>query len=280
MSFDRPQKIQADHLKRDAFLYVRQSSLRQVFENCESTKRQYALRERAVALGWPLERIRTIDSDLGLSGAQATNRDGFQTLVSEVALGHAGIVLGLEVSRLARNNADWHRLLELAALAAVGWPADATKPCQMHAHFRQHVGLDPVQVEHDELGRPDVIFAAVAAVDEGCRDVWGVRLFERRTVAVQRLDAKKRRPIKDLVETRSTGTPFESAPYTIYANLPHVVPQVSGGIAAVRFSRNRIRRIRSPYKWHPRSSIGDRRTLPVERPESPRERSQMGFVRE
>ena len=117
MSIDRPHKIQAEHLNRDAFLYVRQSSLRQVFENTESTKRQYALRDRAVALGWPVERIRTIDNDLGLSGAQAANRDGFQTLVSEVALGHAGIVLGLEVSRLARNNADWHRLLELAALA-------------------------------------------------------------------------------------------------------------------------------------------------------------------
>ncbi len=80
-------------------------------------KRQYALRERAVALGWPIERIHTIDNDLGISGARADNRDGFQHLVSEVALGHAGIVLGLEVSRLARNNADWHRLLELAALA-------------------------------------------------------------------------------------------------------------------------------------------------------------------
>jgi DNA invertase Pin-like site-specific DNA recombinase len=117
MSTDNPQKIQADHLRRDAFLYVRQSSLRQVFENTESTKRQYALRERAVALGWPIERIHTIDSDLGVSGASAEHRDGFQQLVSEVALGHAGIVLGLEVSRLARNNADWHRLLELAALA-------------------------------------------------------------------------------------------------------------------------------------------------------------------
>lgn len=117
MSIDNHQKIQADHLRRDAFLYVRQSSLRQVFENTESTKRQYALRERAVALGWPIERIHTIDSDLGISGARADNRDGFQELVSEVALGHAGIILGLEVSRLARNNADWHRLLELAALA-------------------------------------------------------------------------------------------------------------------------------------------------------------------
>jgi DNA invertase Pin-like site-specific DNA recombinase len=110
-------KVCADHLRRDAFLYVRQSSLRQVFENTESTKRQYALRERAVALGWPIERVHVIDSDLGISGAQAHDRDGFQHLVTEVAMGHAGIVLGLEVSRLARNNADWHRLIELAALS-------------------------------------------------------------------------------------------------------------------------------------------------------------------
>nr|WP_307968505.1 recombinase family protein [Sinorhizobium medicae] len=117
MSTDNAMKISADHLRRDAFLYVRQSSLRQVFENTESTKRQYALRDRAVALGWPIERVHVIDNDLGLSGAQSQDRDGFQRLVSEVAMGHAGIVLGLEVSRLARNNADWHRLLELAAMS-------------------------------------------------------------------------------------------------------------------------------------------------------------------
>lgn len=116
MPTEHSQKITADHLRRDAFLYVRQSSLRQVFENTESTKRQYALRERAVALGWPIERLHVVDSDQGLSGASAQTRDGFQNLVSEVALGKAGIVLGLEVSRLARNNADWHRLLELAAM--------------------------------------------------------------------------------------------------------------------------------------------------------------------
>lgn len=117
MSTDNAMKISADHLRRDAFLYVRQSSLRQVFENTESTKRQYALRDRAVALGWPIERVHVIDNDLGLSGAQSQERDGFQRLVTEVAMGHAGIVLGLEVSRLARNNADWHRLLELAAMS-------------------------------------------------------------------------------------------------------------------------------------------------------------------
>src|ERR1700674_6084366 len=98
MSIDVHQKISADHLRRDAFLYVRQSSLRQVFENAESTKRQYALRERAVALGWPIERIHIIDNDQGHSGAQAQGREGFQQLVSEVAMGHAGIVMGLEVS--------------------------------------------------------------------------------------------------------------------------------------------------------------------------------------
>lgn len=110
------QKVTASHLRRDAFLYVRQSTVRQVFENTESTRRQYALRERAVALGWPIERVNVIDSDLGKSGSSAVDREGFQKLVAEVGIGHAGIVLGLEVSRLARNSTDWHRLLEICAL--------------------------------------------------------------------------------------------------------------------------------------------------------------------
>ncbi len=111
------QKVTADHLKRDAYLYVRQSTIRQVFENTESTRRQYALRQRAVSLGWPVERVIVIDSDLGQSGASGVDREGFKKLVSEVGLGHAGIVLGLEVSRLARNSTDWHRLLEICALS-------------------------------------------------------------------------------------------------------------------------------------------------------------------
>lgn len=110
------QKVTASHLQRDAYLYVRQSTLRQVFENTESTKRQYALRERAVALGWPLERIVVIDSDLGQSAASAADREGFQKLVAAVGMGEVGIVLGLEVSRLARSSTDWHRLLEICAL--------------------------------------------------------------------------------------------------------------------------------------------------------------------
>jgi DNA invertase Pin-like site-specific DNA recombinase len=108
--------VNADHLKRNAYLYVRQSTIRQVFENTESPKRQYALRQHAVALGWLGEQIEVIDSDLGQSGASAVDREGFQRLVPEVSLGKAGIVLGLEVSRLARNSTDWHRLLEICAL--------------------------------------------------------------------------------------------------------------------------------------------------------------------
>jgi DNA invertase Pin-like site-specific DNA recombinase len=112
-------KITSAHLERDAYLYIRQSTPRQVVENVESTRRQYALRDRAVAHGWPLERVLVIDCDLGKSAAhyQGSGRDGFQRLVSEVALGKAGMVMGLEVSRLARNSADWHRLIELCAIA-------------------------------------------------------------------------------------------------------------------------------------------------------------------
>lgn len=110
MNTDVHQKVSAGHLRRDAYLYVRQSTPRQVLENSESTKRQYALRQRAAALGWPLERIHVIDSDLGHSAAAAADREGFQRLVIDVGLGRAGIVLGLEVSRLARNSTDWHRL--------------------------------------------------------------------------------------------------------------------------------------------------------------------------
>lgn len=117
MSTEASSKVQARHLSRNAYLYVRQSTLRQVFENTESTKRQYALQQRAVALGWRIEQVVVIDSDLGRSGACAVDREGFQRLVTEVGLGRAGIVMGLEVSRLARNSTDWHRLLEICALA-------------------------------------------------------------------------------------------------------------------------------------------------------------------
>jgi DNA invertase Pin-like site-specific DNA recombinase len=109
-------KVTAAHLRRKAYLYIRQSTLHQVFNNTESTRRQYDLRQRAVALGWADEQVVTIDCDLGRSGA-ATDREGFLRLVAEVGTGNAGIVMGLEVSRLARNSSDWHRLLEICALS-------------------------------------------------------------------------------------------------------------------------------------------------------------------
>jgi DNA invertase Pin-like site-specific DNA recombinase len=109
-------KVTAAHLARTALLYVRQSTLKQVINNTESAIRQYDLRGRAIALGWAADQITVIDIDQGHSGASAADREGFQQLVAEVSLGRAGIVLGLECSRLARNSADWHQLLELCGM--------------------------------------------------------------------------------------------------------------------------------------------------------------------
>ena len=109
-------KITASHLSRQAIVYLRQSSPAQVEHNRESTERQYALAKKACELGWPHERIVVIDEDLGLSGAGWVARSGFARLTAEVALARVGLVLGLEVSRLARNNVDWHRLIDLAGL--------------------------------------------------------------------------------------------------------------------------------------------------------------------
>ena len=109
-------KITPSHLSRQAIVYLRQSSPAQVEHNRESTERQYALASKAHELGWPEERIVVIDEDLGLSGAGAVARSGFDRLTAEVVHARVGLVLGLEVSRLTRNNADWHRLIDLAGL--------------------------------------------------------------------------------------------------------------------------------------------------------------------
>src|SRR6266568_5137976 len=112
-------KITTGHLIRQAIVYLRQSSAAQVEHNRESTERQYALANKARELGWPEESILVIDEDLGLSGSGAVARSGFARLTAEVALARVGLVLGLEVSRLARNNADWHR---------------PHRPCRPHRH--------------------------------------------------------------------------------------------------------------------------------------------------
>ena len=111
-----PAKIKSHHRARLAVVYVRQSSPRQVRQNVESTDLQYQLTRRAVDLGWPRERVLVIDDDLGQSAQDATHRLGFQRLLAEVGLNHVGLVLGIEMSRLARSCKDWYQLLELCAV--------------------------------------------------------------------------------------------------------------------------------------------------------------------
>ena len=113
------QKIRAEHLGRAAVVYVRQSSRQQVLEHTESTRLQYALVERAATLGWARSQVIVIDDDLGVSAATADSRKGFARLVTEVTMGRAGVVLGIEMSRLARTGRDWHQLLELCSLSGV-----------------------------------------------------------------------------------------------------------------------------------------------------------------
>jgi Resolvase, N terminal domain len=105
------QKIRPEHLDRAAIVYVRQSSRQQVLEHTESTRLQYALAGRAVALGWARSQVVVIDDDLGVSAATADSRKGFARLVTEVTMGRVGVVLGIEMSRLARTGRDWHQLL-------------------------------------------------------------------------------------------------------------------------------------------------------------------------
>jgi DNA invertase Pin-like site-specific DNA recombinase len=110
-------KVGDRHLARLAVVYVRQSTRRQVADHSESTRLQYGLVERAVALGWQTSRVLVIDEDLGKSGSSAAGRVGFGRLVTEITMGHVGLVLGIEMSRLARSGADWYQLLELCALS-------------------------------------------------------------------------------------------------------------------------------------------------------------------
>src|SRR6266478_93119 len=112
----RAEKIHSWHRERLAVVYVRQSTVQQVLDHQESTRIQYGLVSRAQALGWAADRVLVIDEDLGKSATSAQGRVGFQRLVSEVSLDHVGIIFGVEMSRLARCNKDWHQLLELCAL--------------------------------------------------------------------------------------------------------------------------------------------------------------------
>lgn len=138
-----PSKVRTEHLERESLVYVRQSTMAQVRFNQESTQRQYALRERALSLGWPEEHIRIIDGDLGISGSGRSRRPGFAQLVTSVSLGEVGAVFGLEISRLARSSADLMKLLELCSRARISnsfavssttCPSTRTNRCSMQKY--------------------------------------------------------------------------------------------------------------------------------------------------
>jgi DNA invertase Pin-like site-specific DNA recombinase len=135
------------HRAKLAYVYVRQSSLNQVKQHQESTELQYRLVHRAIALGWPHERVQVIDEDLGKSGAGSVERQGFQKLIAEIGLGNAGLVVSLDASRLARNNRDWHQLLELCSVFAV-LIADGERLYDPRAyHDRLLLGLSGIMSE-------------------------------------------------------------------------------------------------------------------------------------
>jgi DNA invertase Pin-like site-specific DNA recombinase len=117
MNSGQYQKVTARHLARDAYLYVRHATPRQGFENDEVIQRHYNLRQQAVVLGWPVEKVIVVESDSGQSGASQAHRAGFQQLVRQIELGCVGIIMTLEPSRLARNVSDWHRLMDACALS-------------------------------------------------------------------------------------------------------------------------------------------------------------------
>ena len=123
-----PEEIRHEQRDKVAYVYIRQSTERQVVDHRESLRRQRALGERAVELGWKPERIVEIDSDLGCSAASSSKRRGFEELVAEAAVGNVGIIVALEVSRLARSNHDWHRLLDICAVTSTLIGVESTSP--------------------------------------------------------------------------------------------------------------------------------------------------------
>ena len=140
-------QISTAHRAKRAYIYIRQSSVNQVKHHRESTELQYRLVDRAIRFGWPRERVEVIDEDLGKSGAGSSDRSGFQKLITEIGLGNAGLVVSLDASRLARNNRDWHQLLELCSLFGV-LIADGERlfnPCLYHD--RLLLGLSGIMSE-------------------------------------------------------------------------------------------------------------------------------------
>jgi len=164
-------KITEQHYSKPAYVYVRQSTMGQVRHHQESTERQYALRQKALELGWNEAAIRTLDRDLGQSGTQMAGREDFQTLVSEIALGQVGAVFALEVSRLARSDLDWHRLLQLCALTQT--LVIDEDGCYDPSDFNDGLllGLNRPASQSTSYST-SLLFSAGPAVSSGGGDVW------------------------------------------------------------------------------------------------------------
>ena len=160
-------KVKPHHLAREACVYVRQSSLRQVETNTESAHRQYGLRRNAIALGWGEDRIRVIDDDQGKSATSAADRSGFRDLMARIAAGEVGIVLSLEISRLARNNHDWSQLLQVARIAdtlILDEAGPATRPPTAGADWRDSDGRLGRAMALC-VGKPEVVMAIDTVTD-------------------------------------------------------------------------------------------------------------------
>ena len=150
-------KIQPHHRQKMAYVYLRQSTMAQVYHHQESTQRQYALKERALELGWMPDQIRVLDADLGISGTQMNNRQDFKTLVADVSLDKVGAVFALEASRLSRSCSDWHRLLEICSLT--GTLIINADGCYDPADFNDQLLLG----SKGPCPRPNCIFCAGAS---------------------------------------------------------------------------------------------------------------------
>jgi DNA invertase Pin-like site-specific DNA recombinase len=237
-------KIMASHLSRQAIVYLRQSSDAQVENNRESMDRQYALATKARDLGWPGDRVIVIDEDLGLSGSGSVARSGFARLTAEVALARVGLVLGLEVSRLARNNADWHRLIDLAGLTDT------------------LIG-DADSIYHPALFNDRLLLGLKGTMSEAELHVLRVRLNGGIRNKAARGELRRGLPVGFVWgeadgEVPSTGTRPLSQPSATYSRAsPRRVPLVVSGYGSARKgSHSRCRCTRAPR------SAGSRRATP------------------
>ena len=196
-------KITEHHRSRPAYIYLRQSTPSQVRHHQESTERQYALREKALDLGWTESLIHTLDRDLGKTGTEMAGREDFKTLVAEVSMGQVGAVFALEVSRLARSNLDWHRLLQLCALTET--LVIDEDGCYDPADFNDGLllGLKGAMARYMHDGSLSTLHEVVEFYDRGGRQNPGLDI----EIKLLRLSAEEKRALARFLESLTAGGP-------------------------------------------------------------------------